>query len=95
MLYVGSTQGRLVTIDLASFKPAWSFETDGMKQHRAAYTKADGTPNGDAIYVSDFYNDMVAGVGRVMSMGAIISSPVVAGSIVYVGSADGNLYAVR
>ncbi|HKF02832.1 MAG TPA: PQQ-binding-like beta-propeller repeat protein [Candidatus Sulfotelmatobacter sp.] len=29
-----------------------------------------------------------------MSMGAVIGSPVVAGSVVYVGSADGNLYAL-
>ncbi len=95
MLFVGSTQGKLVAVDLASFNPAWSFETDGMKEHGAGYTKADGTPNGDAIYVSDFYDDMVAGVGRVMSMGAIISSPVVAGNVVYIGSADGNLYALK
>jgi outer membrane protein assembly factor BamB len=35
------------------------------------------------------------GVDRMMSMGAIISSPVVVGNVVYVGSADGNLYALR
>ena len=69
MLYVGSTQGKLVAVDLAEFKPAWSFETDGMKEHGPAYTKADGTPNEEAIYRSDFYDDMVAGVDRVMSMG--------------------------
>ncbi len=94
-LYVGLTQGKLVAVDLAGFKPAWTFETDGMKEHGAAYTKADGTPNNDVIYRSDFYDDMVAGVDRVMSMGAILSSPVVANGVVYVGSADGNLYALR
>jgi outer membrane protein assembly factor BamB len=30
-----------------------------------------------------------------MSMGAIISSPVIVGKVIYVGSADGNLYALR
>jgi eukaryotic-like serine/threonine-protein kinase len=95
MLYVGSTQGKLVAIDLASFNPAWSFQTDGTKEHGPDYTKEDGTPNGDAIYVSDFYDEMVAGVGRVMSMGAIISSPVAADNVVFVASGDGNLYALR
>jgi eukaryotic-like serine/threonine-protein kinase len=95
MLYVGLTQGKLVAIDLARFQPAWSFETDGMKERGSTYTKADGTPNNDVIYRSDFYDDMVAGVDRVMSMGAILSSPVVSGAAVYVGSADGNLYALR
>jgi outer membrane protein assembly factor BamB len=95
MMYVGSTQGKLVAVDLVSFTPAWTFATDGMKKNGPAYTKADGTPNGEAIYRSDFYDDMVAGVDRVMSMGAIITSPVIAGNVVYVGSADGNLYALR
>jgi len=94
MLYVGSTQGKLVAVDLAGFKPSWSFETEGMKERGPAYTKADGTPSEEAIYRSDFYDDMVAGVDRVMSMGAILSSPVVVGKVVYVGSADGNLYAL-
>jgi outer membrane protein assembly factor BamB len=35
------------------------------------------------------------GIDKVMSMGAIISSPLVAGNVVYVGRADGNLYALR
>ncbi len=95
MLYVGSTQGKLVAVDLDAFKPVWSFETDGMREHGPGYTKSDGTPNSDVIYRSDFYDDMVAGVDRVMSMGAILSSPVVVGKVVYVGSADGNLYALR
>jgi eukaryotic-like serine/threonine-protein kinase len=66
-----------------------------MKERGLAYTKPDGTPNSDAIYRSDFYDDMVVGVDRMMSMGASVSSPVVVGNVVYVGSADGNLYALR
>ncbi|HET6175666.1 MAG TPA: PQQ-binding-like beta-propeller repeat protein [Candidatus Sulfotelmatobacter sp.] len=91
MLYIGSTQGKLVAVDLGGLKPLWTFETEGMKKNGPTYTKADGTADEVAIYRSDFYDDMVSGVNRVMSMGAIISSPVVSGKMVYVGSADGNL----
>ena len=56
--------------------------------------KPDGSPNVDAIYGTDFYDDMVAGVKRIMNMGAIIGSPVIVGNVIYVGSADGNLYAL-
>jgi outer membrane protein assembly factor BamB len=94
MMYVGSTQGKLVAVDLASYNPAWTFETDGMKQHGATYTNPDGTPNQEKIYRSDFYDDMVSGVDRVMSMGAILGAPVVVGNEVYFGSADGNVYAL-
>jgi outer membrane protein assembly factor BamB len=93
-MYVGSTQGKLVAIDLASFSPAWTFETDGMKQNGPTYTNPDGTPNQEKIYRSDFYDDMVSGVDRVMSMGAILGAPVVVGNEVFFGSADGNVYAL-
>ena len=93
-LYVGSTQGKVTAVDLATFKVAWSFETQAMKERGREYTKADGSPNADAIYGTDFYDDMVVGVKRIMNMGAVLSSPVVAGNVIYVGSADGNLYAL-
>jgi len=94
VLYVGSTQGRLVAVDVAELKMRWTFETDASKQVGPTYTKPDGTPNGEALFRSDFYDDMVAGVERTMTMGSILSSPVVVDKVVYVGSADGNLYAL-
>jgi outer membrane protein assembly factor BamB len=36
----------------------------------------------------------VAGVQKMFSVGAILSSPVVVNRTIYVGSADGNLYAI-
>jgi outer membrane protein assembly factor BamB len=38
---------------------------------------------------------MIAGVARMQSVGTILSSPVIAGRVVYFGSNDGNLYALR
>lgn len=93
-LYIGSTQGKLVAVGLTEMKPVWSYETDASKLHSTEFVKPDGTPNGPALFHGDFYDDMVSGVERVMSMGSILSSPVVVGNVVYVGSADGNLYAL-
>jgi hypothetical protein len=50
-----------------------------MKRHGSAYTNSDGTPHQEKIYRSDFYDDMVAGVDRVMSIRAILGAPVVVG----------------
>jgi len=94
-LFIGSTLGKLFEVGLADMKPVWNYETDSAKQHSAEYMKADGTPNGEALFHSDFYDDMVNGVERVMSMGSILSSPIVVGTVVYVGSADGNVYALN
>jgi outer membrane protein assembly factor BamB len=38
---------------------------------------------------------MMAGVRKMMSVGAILSSPAVVNGTIYVGSADGNIYALK
>jgi outer membrane protein assembly factor BamB len=94
MVYIGSHMGRLIAIDVAAQKTSWTFETDGAKQNAAAWTKADGTPNYDVAFASDFYDDIVTGVSKMMAVGTILSSPVVEDGVIYFGSADGNLYAL-
>ena len=94
MLYVGSTAGRLNAIDLASRKIAWSFDTDAAKRNGPAYTKPDGSPNYEAGFASDFYDDLMTGYGKLLTMGPILSSPVVVENVIYVGGTDGNLYAL-
>jgi outer membrane protein assembly factor BamB len=93
-LFIGSTQGKLVAVGLSQMQPVWSYETEASKQHAPEYVRPDGTPNGPALFHSDFYDDMVTGVERTMSMGSILSSPIVVNNVVYVGSADGNVYAL-
>ena len=85
----------LVAVNLAGLKPAWTFETEGLKEHRPACTKADGNPNGKALFLSDFYDDMVAGVDPTMSMGSIFVVAGGGGRCGLCGSADGNLHALR
>jgi outer membrane protein assembly factor BamB len=93
-LYIGSHQGRLNAIDLKKQKVAWTFETEASKTNGSTYFKSDGTPNYEAAFSDFFYDDMVSGVQKMMSVGAILSSPAVSGETVYVGSTDGNVYAL-
>jgi outer membrane protein assembly factor BamB len=95
MLYIGSHDGKLTAINLRSQARAWDFQTDASRQRLASVSKPDGSPNYKAAYTSDFYDDMIAGTARMQSVGTILSSPVVAGRVVYFGSNDGNLYALR
>jgi len=93
-LYLGSHAGKLIAIDLKGRAVAWSFDTDGARQNGAALTKADGTPNYEAAYSDFFYDDMVSGTQRMLSVGAVLSSPAIDGATVYFGSFDGQLYAI-
>lgn len=94
VLYIGSHEGKLMAIDLASQKPAWIFQTDASRENGPKLTKPDGRPNYAAAVSENFYDEMVIGVHKMLSVGAILSSPVVVDKVIYVGSTDGNLYAL-
>jgi eukaryotic-like serine/threonine-protein kinase len=95
MLYLAGQDGKLVAVDLTSFKPAWTFQSEGSQQNLAALSKPDGKPNYEAVFQSNFYDDMIVGVTKTHTVGTFLSSPVISGSVVYIGSADGNLYAIE
>jgi eukaryotic-like serine/threonine-protein kinase len=95
MLYIGSHEGKLLAIDLKTRQFAWKFQTDGSRENGPALTKPDGTPNYEAAFTEDFYDTLITGVSKMLTVGAILSSPIVVDNVIYVGSADGNLYALE
>lgn len=94
MLYMGTHEGKLIAIDLKAQKVAWEFQTDGSRQNGPTFTNPDGTPNYALAFSEDFYDELVTGVVKMQAMGTVLSSPVVVDKIIYVGSTDGNLYAL-
>jgi eukaryotic-like serine/threonine-protein kinase len=93
-LYIGSHAGTLMAIDLDKHDTAWTFSTDGAKQNSAALTMKDGDPNYAAAFGDTFYDDLVMGVWKMLSIGAVLSSPVIERDVIYFGSTDGNVYAI-
>ena len=93
-LYLGTHEGKFMAIDLTLQKVAWTFQTDGSRKNGAAYSKPDGSPNYDVAFEDDFYDDVIIGVRKMLSVGAVLSSPAVVDNVVYFGSSDGNLYAL-
>jgi outer membrane protein assembly factor BamB len=93
-LYQPSEDGKVYAIDLKSGKRAWEFQTEASRQNLAALSKPDGMPNYAAAFSENFYDAMVIGVNKMYSVGMILSSPVAVGDMIYVGSMDGNLYAI-
>jgi eukaryotic-like serine/threonine-protein kinase len=94
-LYVAGQDGKLVAIDLVAQRQVWEFQTEASRKNLAALSKPDGAPDYESVFRAGFYDDIVAGVEKLRTVGTILSSPVVSGNVVYFGSADGNLYAVN
>lgn len=85
-LYIGSWDGTLTAVDLNTRKPGWVFQTEASRANLDAIMKRDE--------IEPFYDAMVALVERKFIVGPILSSPVIANHVMYVGAGDGDLYAL-
>lgn len=94
-LYFGTSDGWLHAMDMASGAVSAEFQTDGSKKNSPLYVDAKGGLNSNALYDDFTLDGMVVGMERMESLGSILSSPTVADGVVYVGSTDGNLYALK
>jgi hypothetical protein len=72
---------------------ALSFSTGSANRNAAALTKKDGDPNYGAKFGDTFYDDLVMDVWKMLSVGAILFSPVIERDVIYFGSANGSVYA--
>jgi outer membrane protein assembly factor BamB len=96
LVYVGDHNGKLYAIDAATGKAAWEFRTDASKADPLKVLNPDGSLNRDAFApVFGDFADMYIDFYRFVSIGSIMSSPVIDRGVVYVGSMDGNLYAIE
>lgn len=91
----GTSDGWLHLVDRDNGAQVADFQTEGSKQNAAKYIDAKGQMIGAALYPDATLDGMVIGLDRMFSLGSILSSPAVADGMVFVGSTDGCIYALR
>lgn len=94
-VYIGSHDGILRAFDSSTLAPLWEFQTNGSKANLAKYSDASGKTNYRAAMDDRFYDNVVIGVRKLMSVGAILGSPVPNNGMIYFTSMDGTVYALR
>jgi outer membrane protein assembly factor BamB len=96
LAYVGDHNGKLYAVDTRTGKLAWEFQVEASKKDPMKILNPDGSLNQEAFSpVFGDFEDMYIDTYRFISIGAILSSPVVDKGVVYFGSMDGNLYALQ
>jgi outer membrane protein assembly factor BamB len=93
--FYGTSDGYLNAVDLKAGTFLARFQTDGSKKNGAQYTDSTGRMNTGPMYPDRTLDGMMIGMRTMMTLGSVLSSPVVAGGVVYFGSTDGHLYAVK
>lgn len=94
VLYIGTFGGKLHALDVNTRRELWVWQSEASKQNAPKFTGRDGHLDFVAAMGANFYEEMVTGVGRMFTMGSILSSPVVDKNVIYFGSTDGALYAL-
>jgi outer membrane protein assembly factor BamB len=96
LAYFGSHNGRIYAVDAESGRLAWEFQTEAARLNEQGLLLPDGRLNRDAFKpVFGDFQDMYVDFARFVSIGAIFGSPAVDRGVLYVGSTDGNLYALQ
>ena len=91
-VFFGCFNGKLYGVDAGTGAIKWEFQTDGSKEnYNEVYDKNDHFRPDFPIYGKDYE----VAEKMIHKMGAILSSPVIAGDVIYFGSSDGKLYAVK
>jgi outer membrane protein assembly factor BamB len=93
--YFGTSDGWIHAVDTKTGRETAAYQTEGNKQNGPKYLQPDGQFNNAALYPAATLEGLFIGVDRMFSVGAVLSSPVIAEGVLYVGSADGRLYALK
>jgi eukaryotic-like serine/threonine-protein kinase len=93
--YFGASDGLLNAVDAKTGNRIAQFETDGHRANGARYLDAEGRIDSRKLYPDQTLDGMIIGLERMYSLGSILSSPAIAEGVLYVGSTDGTVYALR
>lgn len=92
-VYFGTSDGWLHSLDLATGASRANFQSDGSKANASKYIDANGHFTG--LYPDVSADGMYIGVHNMFTLGSFISSPTVVDGVLYIGSTDGNIYALK
>ena len=81
-------------MDVTSGKLRAEFQTEGSKQNASKWIGPDGRIAG-SVYPDATLDGIIIGLDRMFSLGSILSSPAAAEGVLFVGSTDGHVYALK
>jgi outer membrane protein assembly factor BamB len=94
--YVGCHNGTLYAFNARTGALDWSFRTEGSRRDPLKLLDAELRLDQAAFHpVTGDFGDMYIDFYRFTTVGGIMASPAVVDGVVYFGSLDGNLYALR
>lgn len=95
VVLLGVLNGVLQARDKASGRVLWEFQTDASRANRG-WVLTDGRAfNSVLLFPSGWHDGYAIAADRQQSVGSFFSTPLVMNGVVYIGSADGRMYALE
>jgi outer membrane protein assembly factor BamB len=92
--FFGSFDGRLDGVDVTSGKIVARFSTDASKRNLPAHLDAKGDIDPATFQFGATLDGVILGLNAVYDLGSIVGSAAIADGVLYIGAADGVLYAL-
>ena len=91
-VYFGTFDGKVLGVDYLTGEVKWQFETTDSKQnYHTIYNEAGEFKEGFVLYGEDWKTPEK----MIHTLGSVLSSPAIDNGVIYFGSSDANLYAVK
>lgn len=95
VVFYGTSDGWMHAMDIHTGAFRAHFQTDGSKENGPRWTDSTGVMRTGGMYPDRTLDGMMIGMRTMMTVGSILSSPTIVDGVLYVGSTDGQLYAIR
>ena len=95
LAYYGSSDGWLQAVDVRTGAMHARFQSDGSKRNGAEFTDSTGRLLTGRMYPDRTLEGLIVGLRTMFTLGSFVSSPSVADGVLYIGSTDGQVYAIR
>ncbi|MDX5420734.1 MAG: PQQ-like beta-propeller repeat protein, partial [Hymenobacteraceae bacterium] len=95
ILYFGCFNGRLYGVDSASGKIVWEFQTESSKKNYSSIYNEQGEFRKDFVLYGETMEAVENSESKIHALGSILSKPAINEEVIYFGSSDGYLYAVK
>lgn len=95
VVFYGTSDGWVHGVDIRTGAFTAHFQTDGSRENGAKWTDSTGVMQTGGMYPDRTLDGMMIGMRTMMTVGSVLSSPTIVDGVLYVGSTDGQLYAIR
>lgn len=94
-VYYGTSDGFVQAVDLTRGTLVAQFQSDGSRANLAAWVDSAGRLQSGRMFPDRTLDGMVMGLRTMFTVGSILSSPAIVDGVLFVGSTDGTVYAIR